>query len=64
MEEKEFKIRSIGKAQLAELYGVSKVTFNKWVRDDKLFPVKVYRRIKVFNPKQVGIIVEKFGPPA
>ena len=59
--------KSMSKQQLAEAYGVTMVTLNKWIRRSKVVPQviteEVYIRIRVFSPADIKAIFDKIGEP-
>lgn len=58
-----FVIKSYLKSELAAAYGVSIYTFRKWLQQEELLTTEAEKNAKILNPKQVQLIVEKFGNP-
>lgn len=58
------KIKVYSKSELAEMYGVTRITLMKWVKP-VLENQKVKRssRCNYFTPKEVEMIFEHIGPP-
>ncbi len=67
MENKTFKHKKgfYGKTEMAEMYGVSRKTFIKWIEPylDELQDAYYDSFQKGFTPRQAEIIFEKLGNP-
>lgn len=53
-------MKSCTKKQLAELYGISRPTLNKWL---KVAEIPIIKGSNIFNPAQIKEIFEKLGLP-
>ena len=57
----EFQLRPYAPKELRMLYGVTYVTFRKWVKPFEAELGKVYGRC--YNVRQVRLLIEKLGIP-
>ena len=57
-----YKIRPYTTGELARLYGISKITFNKWLEPYRAFIGE--RRGHFYTALQVKFIFKKLGPPS
>ena len=58
------KIKVYSKSELAKLYGVTRVTFNKWVKPVfKNYDFGRSGRCNYYTPKEVKMIFEHLGEP-
>ncbi|MCZ2393285.1 MAG: DUF4248 domain-containing protein [Chitinophagales bacterium] len=59
--------RAMTKIELADAYGINKRTLREWldraglIGEDGLFTMSIYRKIRLFTPKQISQIVDKIG---
>ncbi|WP_299760891.1 hypothetical protein [uncultured Pontibacter sp.] len=55
-------IPTYNKSSVANLYGITVKSLNAWFEDEEFVREFGTYRGKVFNPKQVKVIVKHFGP--
>ena len=60
--EKEYPIRTMSKSELAQAYGVTRITFMSWLKPFK-DQIGDTGRSKLLTPKQVAVIFEVLGRP-
>jgi hypothetical protein len=56
-------IQAYGKAQLCRIYGVSRDTFSKWLKEIESLLPHYNRTTKTLTPAQVKVIFEEIGTP-
>jgi hypothetical protein len=61
--EHSYIIKAYGKAELCALYGVSRETFGKWLKEIKDLLPHYVPTSKVLTPAQVKVIFEEVGTP-
>lgn len=56
-------IKAYGKAELRDIYGVSRETFNKWLKAIEYLLPHYERNCKTLTPAQVRIVFDEIGTP-
>lgn len=57
------KIKTYSKKELREMYGISRETFNKWLKPIKDILPNYNPTAKILTPAQVKVIFEQWGEP-
>ena len=62
MEKDEYPIKTMSKSELAQAYGITRITFMKWVKPFKE-QIGYNDKDHYFTPKQVARVFELLGSP-
>ena len=59
--ENPMKVKAYSKKELAEIYGVTRPTFRRWIKS--IPNLDVTKEQRILTPKQVALIFENLGMP-